>query len=773
MADFAAVIRKTLGNMSETTPELRAKVYDKARATVRKQIDALEKTPPQAAIDRQFAKLEDAIRAVEADYSAPAEQEIAPEPVTAAPSVPQPEEPAPTAPPEVPVEPEPAPVVPEPEVPTEPEPTPAEPEPEVPTEPEPTPAEPEPEVPAEPEPAPAEPEPEFPVEPEPTPTEPEPVITPSYDPQPEVPDTSSESETDAPLPSRLEVNETDHVVAQDQVTDIPELAEEQNDEALPADTVSPEYPDADQPEDTVEAVDDVSEGNIIADGAISADKAIDDVSSAPAETPFSDFVESANAETDDSVDDAGASVDEINKTIGELFAGTTPEPEPESEKSMPVADSDPRAEFLKEQEADYSNDTQDFAVSVDSQTDDVTASFEPVVETGSDDPGTVEGERRESAAGIPPLVPSDQEEKKGGGTKKAAIAIVVLALLAGGAYAAYEKRDQLTAFYNESALPWWQDLTGGEAGTDIGDAATTGEEGGVPVRTVTSTPVENGEQASQEEVAAAENEVTPPLVEDVSEADETTTKFTQRLTEDGTEIDEGPIEGVADDSSNEGSSVASQTAGTANNDPQSADATDDANAPDATAETPATPIGQRAIFYEERTGSQDGTALAGATVWTVVNESPGGELPVEPAIRAETSIPELGLKMEMTIRRNGDSTFPASHIIELFFRVPENFAGRGIADVQRVTFKTNEQDPGNALIAVPAPLDQNIFLIALTDATTAVETNVQLMTRENWIDIPMQYTNGRRALITLEKGIPGERVFNEVFAAWEAAPIEN
>jgi hypothetical protein len=127
----------------------------------------------------------------------------------------------------------------------------------------------------------------------------------------------------------------------------------------------------------------------------------------------------------------------------------------------------------------------------------------------------------------------------------------------------------------------------------------------------------------------------------------------------------------------------------------------------------------------------------------------------------------------MTIRRNGDSTFPASHIIELFFRVPENFAGRGIADVQRVTFKTNEQDPGNALIAVPAPLDQNIFLIALTDATTAVETNVQLMTRENWIDIPMQYTNGRRALITLEKGIPGERVFNEVFAAWEAAPIEN
>ena len=38
-----------------------------------------------------------------------------------------------------------------------------------------------------------------------------------------------------------------------------------------------------------------------------------------------------------------------------------------------------------------------------------------------------------------------------------------------------------------------------------------------------------------------------------------------------------------------------------------------------------------------------------------------------------------------------------------------------------------------------------------------------------WIDIPLGYQTGRRALITLEKGVPGERVFNEVFSAWESA----
>ena len=70
--------------------------------------------------------------------------------------------------------------------------------------------------------------------------------------------------------------------------------------------------------------------------------------------------------------------------------------------------------------------------------------------------------------------------------------------------------------------------------------------------------------------------------------------------------------------------------------------------------------------------------------------------------------------------------------------------------------RATEQDPGNALIGVAAPLDTNIFLIALTDAETAIETNLNLMRRQDWIDIPLQYVSGRRALITLEKGIPGE-----------------
>ena len=90
------------------------------------------------------------------------------------------------------------------------------------------------------------------------------------------------------------------------------------------------------------------------------------------------------------------------------------------------------------------------------------------------------------------------------------------------------------------------------------------------------------------------------------------------------------------------------------------------------------PVGQKAIFYEERTNVAEGSAETGTIVWSLVQESPGDNLPTEPAIRAEATIPGKDLQLTMTIRRNVDKTLPASHIIELIFLTPENFDGGGI-----------------------------------------------------------------------------------------------
>lgn len=248
-------------------------------------------------------------------------------------------------------------------------------------------------------------------------------------------------------------------------------------------------------------------------------------------------------------------------------------------------------------------------------------------------------------------------------------------------------------------------------------------------------------------------------------------KFTQRLTPEGAEVDPGPAGGTS--GVGEGTSVAALTQAPAAT-PGTAPAAPQTEAP---ATTPAAPaaadkaalaVGQKAIFYEERTNVAQGSAEPGSVVWTLVQESPGGDMPPEPAIRAEATIPGKDMQLRMTIRRNADQTLPASHIVEMIFLTPEGFEGGGIENILRVAMKSSEQDAGNALLGIPAKIADGFFLVALNDSKAEVDANLGLMRRQSWIDVPVVYKSGRRALFTLEKGIPGDKVFEEAMKAWQA-----
>ncbi|SFO47806.1 hypothetical protein SAMN03159463_02056 [Mesorhizobium sp. NFR06] len=318
---------------------------------------------------------------------------------------------------------------------------------------------------------------------------------------------------------------------------------------------------------------------------------------------------------------------------------------------------------------------------------------------------------------------------------------------------------------------------------------------------------------------AAETAAAPAASSPSEPAD--TTKFTQRLTPEGKETDPGPAGGQA--TIGEGESVAAlttrppaapatapattatppapatQTPGTAPAGATPAPPTDAATpatpaagttaaagtappaagtTPPAAATAPATPapataeatvpVGQKAIFYEERTSTQQGTAEPGSIVWSLVQESPGGDLPPEPAIRAEATIPGKNIQLRMTIRRNTDQTLPASHIIEMIFLTPEGFDGGGVDNILRIAMKSSEQDAGSPLIGIPAKIADGFFLVALNDTKADEDANLTLLRGQDWIDVPVVYKTGRRALLTMQKGIPGEKVFDEALKAWAA-----
>ncbi|MGY2992347.1 hypothetical protein [Mesorhizobium sp. URHB0026] len=191
-------------------------------------------------------------------------------------------------------------------------------------------------------------------------------------------------------------------------------------------------------------------------------------------------------------------------------------------------------------------------------------------------------------------------------------------------------------------------------------------------------------------------------------------------------------------------------------------------APAAAVAPTSVPVGQKAIFYEERTSTAQGSAEPGSIVWSLVQESPGGDLPPEPAIRAEATIPGKDIQLRMTIRRNTDQTLPASHIIEMIFLTPDGFEGGGVDNILRVAMKSSEQDAGSPLIGIPAKIADGFFLVALNDTKADEDANMTLLRGQDWIDVPVVYKTGRRALLTMEKGIPGEKVFDEAIKAWQA-----
>jgi hypothetical protein len=360
------------------------------------------------------------------------------------------------------------------------------------------------------------------------------------------------------------------------------------------------------------------------------------------------------------------------------------------------------------------------------------------------------------------VAPVPQRAKRSGGSRTGLIAAVVALVIAAGAgYGIWVNRDDFASLAG---------LGGSATDAPVEEVTAPADAPSEPAEEVAATEQPAPEPAAMEQAADEQPQPEPGAAEGEGEASTDVAaaspaepeKFTQRLMPDGSEVDTGPSDDAR--SIGEGTSVASAVEPAEGAEPAEAAAAAEEAADDAPIA-----VGQRAIFYEERTSTAQGSAEMGSIIWSVVEESPGAELPPEPAIRAEATIPGKDLQLRMTIRRNGDETLPASHIIEMIFLTPEGFEGGGISNVTRVTFKENEQAAGNPLIGIPAKIADGFFLVALSNQPAETETNVTVMRRQSWIDIPLVYTSGRRALITLEKGVPGERAFEEAMRAWAEA----
>lgn len=186
-------------------------------------------------------------------------------------------------------------------------------------------------------------------------------------------------------------------------------------------------------------------------------------------------------------------------------------------------------------------------------------------------------------------------------------------------------------------------------------------------------------------------------------------------------------------------------------------------------ETPSLEDGERvaqAILVEEtEAGSGNATTLGGSVDWELVEEpTPAGT--TESVIRGTVRIPDENLSLALAVRRNNDPELPATHTVEILFDVPADFQGGGIQTVPGIIMKASPQSSGQPLVGAVVPVTDNFFLVGLSETDFDRRRNIDEMKRRAFIDIPLAYENGGRAVLSIAKGESGEDVFTRAFEAW-------
>jgi hypothetical protein len=180
----------------------------------------------------------------------------------------------------------------------------------------------------------------------------------------------------------------------------------------------------------------------------------------------------------------------------------------------------------------------------------------------------------------------------------------------------------------------------------------------------------------------------------------------------------------------------------------------------------AAPVAQRVVLYDEDPADPKGKQYVGTVVWRTEPIKGSTGQPADIAVRADIDIPDRKFKMTMSFRRNTDTSLPASHTAELTFILPPDFAGGGVSNVPGILMKSNEQARGTPLAGLAVKVTDGFFLVGLSNVDADRSRNIQLLKERSWFDVPLVYVNQRRAIIAIEKGPPGERAFNDAFAAW-------
>jgi hypothetical protein len=104
--------------------------------------------------------------------------------------------------------------------------------------------------------------------------------------------------------------------------------------------------------------------------------------------------------------------------------------------------------------------------------------------------------------------------------------------------------------------------------------------------------------------------------------------------------------------------------------------------------------------------------------------------------------------------------------VELTFTAAPDRPGRAIRDVGLLQFKQDAAARGTPIAGLPVPVRENLFLIGFSNLPADIDRNLDLMRRE-WIDLPIRFASGQRAIVSFQKGTAGTQVVADALRQWQ------
>jgi hypothetical protein len=165
---------------------------------------------------------------------------------------------------------------------------------------------------------------------------------------------------------------------------------------------------------------------------------------------------------------------------------------------------------------------------------------------------------------------------------------------------------------------------------------------------------------------------------------------------------------------------------------------------------------ERAAFYESSTAN---APLKGTASWRIVSE--GTRANPQPVLHVDVQIPERDLSLAMSIRR--ESSEAMSHLVELRFLRSDQAPFAEIIRLGDIAMTTAELPHSERVMGQTTTVTPGVFLFGLAPGKTERQQNLRFLRDLTWMEIPISYRNGTRALLLIEKGTAGERAINEFF----------